>query len=317
MKKTLSFIAKQRELLLGALICIAAVFLEFSTGGIFLTKNNLLAIADTKSIDAFVVIGVTYLLISKEFDLSTASSMALGSMVCAWLMARGAPILVGVSGGFAVGAMIGGINGLLVTQFKIPSFIATLGTMFAARSLTQVIGQGRPIANLPQAFIDITNYRIAGLPWTLVLLVVVAILLQVFLKRQRSMFKLFFIGANERAARMVGIKTNKQRWVMFVVSSMIAVFAGLILTSRARSASPIAFQGMELRFIAASVIGGASINGGQGSILGALLGHLVISLIGNTMTQLSISPYWEGVIFGSVLLTAAISDSFSRMKTTA
>jgi len=129
--------------------------------------------------------------------------------------------------------------------------------------------------------------------------------------------KLFYIGTNEKAAQMVGIKTKKQRWVMFIVSSMIAAFAGLILTSKARSASPIAFQGMELKFIAASVIGGASISGGQGSILGALLGYLVISLIGNTMTQLSISFYWEGVIFGTILLAAAIADAISQRRKTA
>jgi len=314
---TLSFIVKQREILLGLIIVIAAIFLQVSTGGRFLTAANLLAILDTRSIDAFVVIGVTYLLIAKEFDLSTASSMALSSIVCAWFMVNGFSIPMSIFAGLLVGAAIGCTNGILVTQLGMPSFIATMGTMFAARSLTQVIGQGSPVSGLPQAFIDIGDYRIFGVLWTLVLLVFVVVVLQVLIKRQNSMFKLFYIGTNEKAAQMVGIKTKKQRWIMFVVCSTIAAFAGLILTARARSAAPIAFQGMELRFIAASVIGGASINGGQGSILGALLGHLVIALIGNTMTQLSIAPSWEGVIFGSVLLVAAITDAVSKMKITA
>jgi len=315
--KVLSVFMKHRELVLSGLIVIAAIFLQISTNGIFLSTANLLAMADTKSIDAFVVIGVTYLLIAKEFDLSTASCMALSGIVCAWLMVNGFSIPISIVLVFGAGAAVGFTNGLLVTQFNIPSFIATLGTMLAARSLTQVVGQGAPVAFLPQDFIDIANFRIAGMPWTLVLLVIVVTVLQYLLKRQRSLFKLFYIGTNEKAAQMVGIKSKKQRWIMFVVSSTIAAFSGIVMTSKARSASPIAFQGMELRFIAASVIGGASISGGQGSILGAVLGFLVITLISNTMTQLGISPYWEGVIFGSILLAAAVADQVSQMKKTA
>lgn len=311
----LSYIAKKREIQLVLLIVIASVFLQIMTGRFF-TAGNLLAIVNTRSIDAFVVIGVTYLLIAKEFDLSTGSAMALSSMISVLLMANGFSVPVSIIAGLMVGATIGFINGFLVTQFRMPSFIVTMGMMFAARSLTQVIGQGRPISVTQESFNAIGGYRIAGLPWTLVLVVIVVIILQYLLKRQRSMAKLYYIGVNEKAAELVGIKTKKQKWIMFIVSSTIAAFSGLILTTLTRSASPIAFQGMEVRFIAAAVIGGASINGGQGSILGALLGHAVIALIGNSMTQLRISPYWEGVIFGTVLLVAAIADVVSKRRST-
>jgi len=125
---------------------------------------------------------------------------------------------------------------------------------------------------------------------------------------------LFYIGTNEKAAQMVGINTAKLRWIMFIVSAAIASFAGLILTAKSYSASPIAFEKLELKYIAACVIGGASVSGGQGSIIGSVLGFLLVVLIGNAMTLIGISPYWEGVVFGSVLGIAAIADALSQKR---
>ena len=210
------------------------------------------------------------------------------------------------------GTLVGVLNGMIVTRFKVASFIATLGTMYIARSITQIIAQGKPISGMPDEFIKIGTSRLFGLPWYFILLIFTIVILQLLLKRQKFMNSLFYVGTNERASQMVGINTVKARWLMFVVSAAIASFAGLVLTAKSYSASPIAFDKLELRYIAACVIGGASISGGQGSIIGSVLGFLLIVLIGNSMTLFGISPYWEGVIFGTVLAIAAIADALSQ-----
>jgi ribose transport system permease protein len=310
----LQSLLRRREPILVLFLILVAIGLQIATNFIFLNPNNLLIMIDRKVPEAFVTVGITYLLITRDFDLSVASVMALSGMVCAWLLTNEVGLIAAILLGITAGAVIGFLNGLLVTKFKVASFIATLGTMYIARSMTQIIAQGKPISGLPQEFIAIGDYQIFGLPWYFLVMIVVVIILQILLKKQKTMAKLFYVGTNEKAAQMVGINTEKLRWALFVVSAAIAAIAGLILTAKSYSASPIAFEKMELRYIAAAVIGGASISGGQGSIVGAILGFTLIVLIGNAMTLIGISPYWEGVIFGTVLAIAAIGDAISQKK---
>lgn len=303
-----------RELVIILFLILIAIGLQIASGYKFLNPDNLFIMADRKAPEALVTIGITYLLITKDFDLSVASVMALSGMVCAWLLSNDTSLILALIGGIVAGSLIGFLNGLLVTKFKLASFIATLGTMYIARSITQIIAQGKPIANMPDEFINIGKFKILGIPWYFIFLILVVAILQLLLRRQKTMAKLFYIGTNEKAAEMVGINTAKLRWIMFIVSAAIASLAGLILTAKSYSASPIAFDKLELRYIAACVIGGASISGGQGSVIGSLLGFTLVVLIGNSMTLIGISPYWEGVIFGSVLAIAAISDAVSQKR---
>jgi ribose transport system permease protein len=240
--------------------------------------------------------------------------MAFSGAATAWIMANGHSIPTAIMGGLFVGCLVGALNGFLVTKLHIASFIATLGTMYIARSGAQIITQGSPIGDLPESFLEIGKIKTFGLPWYFVLLVIVIVIMHLLLKKQTGMYKLFYIGTNEKSSSMVGIASEKLTWIMFIVSGFIAAIAGIILTSKAYSASPIAFDKMEMRYIAACVIGGASISGGQGSILGSLLGFLLIVLIGNGMTLIGISPYWENVIFGAILAIAAIVDAYSVRK---
>jgi ribose transport system permease protein len=311
---TLQKILRRREPVILLLLILIAISLQIASGYKFLNPENLLAMVDRKAPEAFVTIGITYLLITKDFDLSVASVMALSGMVCAWLISQDTALIIALIGGVIAGTLIGVLNGMMVTKFKVASFIATLGTMYIARSLTQIIAQGKPISDMPESFIAIGSYRVFGIPWYFLVLIVVITVLQILLKRQKSMSKLFYVGTNEKASQMVGINTAKARWIMFIVSATIASIAGLILTAKSYSASPIAFDKLELRYIAACVIGGASISGGQGSIVGSVLGFLLIVLIGNSMTLFGISPYWEGVIFGCVLAIAATADALSQKK---
>jgi ribose/xylose/arabinose/galactoside ABC-type transport system permease subunit len=305
---------RKREWIVLLLLLVIAAYLQIASHGIFLKPQNLIIMADRKAPEAFVTIGITYLLIAKQFDLSVASVMAFSGAAAAWAMTSGYSIPFAFALGLLVGCAMGILNGFLVTRLHIASFIATLGTMYIARSGAQIITQGSPIGDLPESFIGMGKLQISGLPWYFIVLLVAIAVLQALLKRQKSMYKLFYVGVNEKASAMVGISSAGLTWLMFAVSGFIAAFAGIILTAKSYSASPIAFDKMEMRYIAACVIGGASISGGQGSIAGSLLGFLLIVLIGNGMTLIGISPYWENVIFGTILTIAAIADAYSVKK---
>jgi ribose transport system permease protein len=301
----------RREMIVLLLLLLIAVTLQVASNGLFLQSRNLSVMADRKAPEALVTIGITFLLIANQFDLSVASVMAFSGATTAWMLVNGFPMVVSILGGLAAGVLIGCLNGFLVTRLQIPSFITTLGTMYIARSGAQVITHGRPIGGLPEDFIALGKIQVFGLPWYFILLVVCVLVLTFLLKKQKSLYKIFFVGNNAKAASMVGIRNMRITWNLFMVSAFIAAIAGIILTSKSYSASPIAFERMEMRYIAACVIGGASISGGQGSIIGSILGFLLIVLIGNGMTLIGISPYWENVIFGSILAIAAIADAYS------
>jgi ribose transport system permease protein len=310
----LKIILQKRELIVLVLLLIFTIYLQIVSQGLFLRPQNLMILADRKAPEAMVTIGITYLLITKQFDLSVAAVMAFSGATTAWMMVNDFSVFAAIMGGLFVGCVVGAVNGFLVTKLHVASFIATLGTLYIARSGAQIITQGSPIGNLPESFIEIGKFKILGLPWYFILLIIVIVGLHYLLKRQTGMYKLFFIGNNDRASSMVGIASARLTWIMFIVSGFIAAIAGIILTSKSYSASPIAFDRMEMRYIAACVIGGASISGGQGSIFGSLLGFLLIVLIGNGMTLIGISPYWENVIFGTILAIAAIVDAYSVKK---
>lgn len=307
-------VLQKRELVVLLFLFLIITYLQIASSGLFLRPQNLLIMADRKAPEAMVTIGITCLLITKQFDLSVASVMACSGAATAWMMVNGYSITAAVMAGLFVGCLVGALNGFLVTRLHIASFIATLGTMYIARSGAQIITQGSPIGSLPDSFIALGKGTVLGLPWYFIVLITAIAVLHLLLKRQTGMYQLFYIGANERAASMVGISAQKLTWIMFIVSGFIAAVAGIILTAKSYSASPIAFDKMEMRYIAACVIGGASISGGQGSIAGSLLGFLLIVLIGNGMTLIGISPYWENVIFGTILAIAAIADAYSVKK---
>lgn len=309
--------AERRELIVVLLLVIVAIYLQVVSGGKFITGSNMSVIANRKSPEALVTLMITFVLITGNFDLTVASTMALSGMISAWLMTSGYSVGLAIVGGLLTGIIFGVINGLLVTKLNITSFIATLGTQYIARSLTQVICNGKAIGSLPTEFIAIGEFEILGLAWYFWFLLIVVVILTYLLHRQKTLAKLFYIGTNSSAADMVGIPSSRLTCWTYIVAGFFAAFSGIILTAKAYSASPIAFEGMEMRYIAAAVIGGASISGGQGSMVGSVLGFLLVVLIGNGMTLIGISPNWENVIFGAILAIAAIADAASQRKTAA
>lgn len=304
-----------REIVVIFFMVVFSIILQVASRGNFLTLANLSVIANNKSPEMLITMIITLVLITGNFDLTVAATMALSGVVCAWLMTTGGQsVIVGILGGLVVGLIFGTLNGVLVSRMGINSFIATLGTQYIARSLALVICDGSTIGGLPEAFLKIQDVKFLGLIWYFWLLVILVVVLSLLLHKQKTMAKLFYVGTNAHAADMVGIKSKKLIMLVYLVSGVFASFVGIILSSYTRSGSAIAFEGLETRYISAAVIGGSSVSGGQGSMYGAVLGYILVVLIGNGMTLLNISVYYENVIFGALLMIAAIADAMTQRR---
>jgi ribose transport system permease protein len=302
-----------REITLLVLIAILIIVMSIASP-YFLSLANFRAMAVGLVPTGVIVIGMSILLVSGGFDLSVGSVLALASTVCALLMIAGTPILLAVLATLLLGAFIGLINGLLVTGLAINPLVATLGTMSVARGLALVFTEGFSLSSLPPSFGFVGNTNLFGLPpivWLMILLVA----LGDFLLRRSTFFRqMYFIGSNERAARLSGISVDRVRVVAYVLTAMLAALAGIMLASRLMSGTPTAGNGLELQVLAAAVIGGASLRGGEGTVLGAFLGAVFVALINNAMTMLAVSIYWQMIVTGAVLVAAVAIDMIGRRR---
>jgi ribose transport system permease protein len=303
-----------REMTMILLILLAIAIMTMASP-YFFSLTNFVAIIRGFSMEGIVVVGMAVLLIAGAFDLSVGSVMALAGIASAWLIVSAdMPYVVGVLGGLAVGSLIGLINGSLVTKLGVNPLIATLGMMTVARGMALGLTQGNPIINVPLDFAWIGQGSLAGIPVSFIIMVVIVVVMDVMFRRGRSARQLYYIGGNEKAARLSGIQVNRIKLLIFVGSGFFAALAGIISMARLTSGIPTAFIGVELRVIAACVIGGMSLSGGEGSILGALLGLVFMALVSNAMTLFGVSIYWEGVVTGSILIIAVVLDMLSRRR---
>jgi ribose transport system permease protein len=302
-----------REITLFVLIAILIVVMSVASP-YFLSLANFRAMAVGLVPTGVIVIGMSILLVSGGFDLSVGSVLALASTVCALLMIAGTPILLAIVATLLLGAFIGLINGLLVTGLSINPLVATLGTMSVARGFALVFTEGFSLSSLPTSFGLLGNTNLFGLP-PIVWLMIALVALGDFLLRRSTFFRqMYFIGSNERAARLSGISVDRVRVVAYVLTALLAALAGIMLASRLMSGTPTAGNGLELQVLAAAVIGGASLRGGEGTVLGAFLGAVFVALINNAMTMLAVSIYWQMIVTGAVLVAAVAIDMIGRRR---
>lgn len=307
-------ILQMREMVMVLLILFACVIMSMFSP-YFLSISNFVAIARGFSMEGIVVVGMVMLLISGNFDLSVGSVMALSGIASAALMVNGhmSPP-VAVLGGLAVGAATGAISGFVVTKIGVNPLIATLGMMAVARGLALGFTSGYPVINVPLSFAWIGQGSIAGLPVPVIIMAVVVLTADILLRKARVLRQLYYVGGSQKAAKLSGINVNHVVFMVFVASGVCASMAGIISMARLTSGIPTAFVGVELRIIAACVIGGASLSGGEGTVLGALLGLIFMALVSNAMVMFGVSIYWEGVITGSILMAAVSVDMLSRRR---
>lgn len=279
----------------------------------FLTIENLSSVARQTAVITIIALGMTLVMISGGIDLSVGSVMAFAGICGTMMLQAGMPLFSALLGAIFAGAVWGLLNALLITLMKVSPFIATLGTMGAARGLTLVITNGMPVVNLPKSFGWLGDGNVLRVvPVPLVLLLALILLTGFILKYTRMGRYAYAIGSNVEAARYAGISINFYLVVFYVFLGALTGLAGMIESSRLMTGQPTAGQGYELSVIAAVVIGGASLSGGEGSASGTVAGAFLIGLISNGSNLLGVSPFWQQVLIGAVIVLAVAGDELRK-----
>ncbi|MEU6738999.1 ABC transporter permease [Streptosporangium sandarakinum] len=301
----------------GALVALVVLVVGLSLlSGDFLTVTNLLNVGVQAAVTAILAFGVTFVIITGGIDLSVGSVAALSAIVLAWLATdSGLPWPLAVLVALAVGLVCGLANAALIAYGKLPPFIATLAMLGIARGLALVISQGSPIA-LPDAVTHLGDTIGDYLPIPVLVMIAMGLITALVLSRTYSGRAIYAIGGNEEAARLSGIKVDRQKLITYGLSGLFAAIAGIVLASRLASAQPQAASGYELDAIAAVVIGGASLSGGKGRAFGTFVGALILAVLRNGLNLLSVSAFWQQVVIGVVIALAVLSDTLRRKATT-
>ncbi|MBV8956576.1 MAG: ABC transporter permease [Solirubrobacterales bacterium] len=281
----------------------------------FLTSNNLFNIGVQVSIVAIVAVGQTLVILTAGIDLSVGSVAGFGGILGSMAIAKaGLPIVPGVIIGVLVGGAIGVVNGVLITQMRLPPFIATLGMLGVARGLTFIVGGENAVYGLPANFRLFGEGQIGPIPMPVIYLIVIAVIGHIVLSRTKLGRYAYAIGSNEEAARISGIPLNRYKLAVYVISGALAGFGGMIAASLVHSGQPNYGVGLELNAIAACVIGGASLFGGVGTIGGTLIGALLMAVITNGAVLLNITQYYQQVIIGVIIWLAVWWDQVRRRR---
>jgi ribose transport system permease protein len=278
----------------------------------FLTIPNLVNVVLTMSVIGIVSIGMTYVMLSGGIDLSVGSTMALSAVVAATFAKNGSPFILVILIGLGIGFLIGLVNGLAITKLRVPPLIATLAMLSVAKGIQLIYSRGVTVFGLGDAVGWLGRGSIGPIPVPIVLLLLLYVTASVSLSRTAFGRKVYAVGGNERAARIVGIQVERIKISVYVLSSMLASFGGLILISRLDSAPTVIGTGLELETIAAVVIGGTSLTGGKGGVWGTLIGVAILALIQNALNLLNVSPYFTQLVQGLVIFTAVAIDMNRR-----
>lgn len=300
------------------IMCVALSFLSDR----FLTPENGWNVMRQISVNIVISVGMTLVILTGGIDLSVGSILALAGAVTAVMLKFGAEIeslnvylgftlLGALLGGTLVGAFLGWFNGLTITRFKVPPFVATLAMLTIARGLTMLLTGGFPITGFSNEMAFIGTGWFLGVPMPVWISAVVVFLAVVLTKKTRLGRHIYAVGGNETAAELSGLKIKRIKLIVYTIAGALAGIGGILVTSRLDSAQPNAGTGFELDSIAAVVIGGTSLSGGKGTILGTVQGALIIGILNNGLVLLNVSPFWQQVIKGLVILLAVVIEKLN------
>lgn len=309
-------------------LIVMLIFFSFAAKN-FLTLNTMLLIGKHVALYGILAIGMTYVIVTGGIDLSVGAIVGLSGMIAGGLLQKGLTLkMFGVTLYFSVpmvvlltiliGALIGVVNGLIITRFNVAPFIATLGMMYVARGFANIHSNGATYSDLKgyealgnQGF-SFFGASVAGIPVGLLILVVLAVVFAVLLKKTSFGWHVFSIGGNEKAAKLSGVKVNKVKILVYMISGICAAVVGIIASSQLAAAHPATGESWEMNAIASAVLGGTSMAGGIGTIGGTIVGAFVIGVINDGMVMCGVSEFWQMVIKGLVIVLAVIIDQFQR-----
>jgi erythritol transport system permease protein len=310
-----------------ALFAVIAFFSIFAPN--FLSTANIILMSKHVALNAFLAMGMTFVIITGGIDLSVGSIVGLCGMVAGGLILNGIDLQFGYTMYFnvvevclitlAVGVVIGAVNGLLITKLNVAPFIATLGTLYVARGFALLSSDGQTFPNLvgkPElattGFGFLGSGRIIGLPVSIWILIVVALAAAYVAKYVPIGRQIFAVGGNERAARMSGIRVDRVKMFVYMFSGFCAAIVGIVISSELMASHPATGNSFELNAIAAAVLGGTSMSGGRGTIGGTIIGAFVIGILSDGLVMMGVSSFWQMVIKGIVIIVAVVVDQAQR-----
>ena len=300
---------------LGILIVLIAIIVLVSiVKPVFLSEENLVNIFRSTSFVYIIGIAMTFVLITGGFDLSVGAVMAMGGILSSMAAQAGLSIPLCVVIGVLFGVGIGVLNGLFVVKLNIPPLIVTLGMLYICQSLILIITSGRAIYPLPDNFKVMGQGSVGGVPNVFLIAIVLTVVAMVTLKLTPYGRSVYSVGGNREAARLSGINVQKIMVSVYILTGSSAALAGILMAARLNSAQPSAGSGYELTVIAAVIIGGTSMFGGSGSVIGTFIGAFLMLVIETSMLLLKISPYWQNFVVGVIIIFAVGLDQYRRKK---
>lgn len=308
---SVGLINKYRVFLIFIVMCILASFLSDA----FFTVPNLFNVARQVSITAIIAAGMTLVILIAGIDLSVGSILAFSGATVAGMLTAQIALPLAIVLALLVGVLFGLANGLIVTKFGVPAFIVTLALMTIGRGMTLVYTKGYPLVVSNSSFRTIGGGKILGIPLPIVIMLVIYAVMYWVLHYTSFGRYVYAIGGNEEASRLSGIRVDQVKIAVYGISGLLSSLSALIYTSRLMSAQPTAGMGVELDAIAAVIIGGTSLSGGKGGIIGTLIGALIMGVLDNVLNLTNVSPFYQSIAKGLVILVAVIIDGkFSQLK---
>lgn len=299
----------------GTLIGLVIIVITFSfLSPVFFTVPNLLNILQQSSINGIIALGMTLVIISGGIDLSVGPTAALSAVLGATLMVSGVPVPLAIMATLGVGAMCGVFSGMLVAYAGLQPFIVTLGGLSLFRALALIFTNGNPIFGIPMEFRTVINSTIFGVPAPIVIVIAIAAILWTVMNKTPLGEYILAVGGNEEAARVAGVPVKRTKVTVFVISGVLASLASLILIGRLGAAEPTMGNLWELDAIAAAAIGGASLMGGKGSVIGTLIGAVILGSLRNGLTLLNIQAFYQLLATGLIIIIAMLIDRATRGK---
>lgn len=280
----------------------------------FLTSRNIFNVLRQVSITGIVAVGMTFVIITGGIDISVGSIVALSGVVAAMALKAGLGVAPSVTLALLSGVAAGLLNGTLISYGKIMPFVATLGTMSVIRGLTLIIVNGQAIWELPEGFLNIGTGYALGVPIPVIITVLIYVGGQILLKRFTYGRYTLAVGGDEESARLSGVAVQRVKLLTYVLCGLLSAVAGVVLAARLGSGQPSTGTGYELIAIAAAVIGGNSLSGGRGTVLGTFVGVLILGVVGNALNLWGVAGFWQIVVSGSIVLLAALADALRKKQ---
>jgi ribose transport system permease protein len=314
LSQTIRSVVAYREFTLVIVLLVMTVLMTMASP-VFLTRANIEAILLGLSVEATIAVGMVILLIAGGLDLSVGSTMAFTGVVAGLLLTRlSVPSPVAILGGLLAALLVGLVNGVLVSKMMINPFIVTLGMLITVRGLTLVLASGKAVLNLPHSFTVVGQGRLMGIQFPIYIMLALVVVFDLLMRNSRFFRQMYYIGGNEKAARLSGINVDWVKIFNYCLVAVLAGVAGIMITGRFGSSSLTVGTGVELRVITATIIGGASLSGGEGSVFGAFLGALFMGVLANALNLLGVDVYWQNFVTGLILIIAVVVDVLNERR---